>query len=376
MIFIFSISWLICLAYISWISLLFVSWIKPKNTNIKNDDNPIGISIVIAIRNESENLPLLLKSIAQLDYPHHLFELIFIDDHSEDNSKEIIKTFIKYHPQITLKLLALKDDVFGKKAALYEAYKKTNHDIIITTDGDVELPTKWLTITSKAFQNPKILMILGGVKVNYSSSFIGDFQALELLSLIASGAGASGLNQPIMSNGANISFRKNILTKINKNVLKPSIPSGDDMFLMLETKRRFGAKSIMFLKDSSHFIHTSPINHWNELINQRTRWVSKSRHYKDPFLIATSWIVFLQNLLLPVLAILSIPLPEVLQILWPIWLIKVLIDYVFLFNASKFTSQKYLMKNYFLMAFIYPFFISYTAIIGQFSSFNWKGRNY
>ncbi|MCK5776274.1 MAG: glycosyltransferase, partial [Bacteroidales bacterium] len=276
MIFLFFISWLICLAYLSWISLLFVSWLKPKDTHIKNNDKPIGISIVIAIRNESANLPLLLTSISQLDYPHHLFEVIFIDDHSEDNSKEIINTFIKDYTQITIKYLALGEDNFGKKTALYEAYKQTNNNIIITTDGDVELPIEWLTNTAKAFQDPNILMVLGGVKINHSASFIGDFQALELLSLIASGAGAARLKHPIMSNGANISFRKKILNQLNKDALRPNIPSGDDMFLMLETKRKFGAESIIFLKDISHFIHTSPITSWKELINQRTRWVSKS----------------------------------------------------------------------------------------------------
>lgn len=353
-----------------------MSWTKKPAPLLKNNNTAISISIVLAIRNESKNLPILLKSLILLDYPHHLFELIFVDDHSEDNSKEIIKEFIKDHPTITIKYHTLTNDRFGKKAALYHAYEQTNHDIIITTDGDVELPTKWLTNTFKAFQDPDILMVLGGVKVNKSANFIGDFQALELLSLIISGAGAARLNHPIMSNGANIAFRKDVLKLLNKNVLKENTPSGDDMFLMLETKKRFGGKSIMFLKDITHFVHTSPITDWKALINQRIRWVSKSNHYKDPFLITTSWIVFLQNFLLLILALLSIPFPDILQILWPIWLLKVIIDYIFLFKASQFTSQKYLMRNYFLMALIYPFFISYTAIIGQFSSFNWKGRHY
>ena len=48
-------------------------------------------SIVIPFRNEAENLPDLLKSIETLNYPKHLFEIIFVDDESEDNSVEIIQ---------------------------------------------------------------------------------------------------------------------------------------------------------------------------------------------------------------------------------------------------------------------------------------------
>jgi len=377
---IITISWLICFAYLSWISILFVSWMRKQNTkqNTKetNIDTPISFSIVVAIRNESENLHDLLKSIAQLKFPHHLFELILVDDHSKDNSKQIIEQFKIVNPHITIQYHALNTNETGKKSALYKGYKLCKNKIIITTDGDIEVPKNWLELSAKAFQSSEIMMVLGGVKINKPSNFIGHFQALELLSLIASGAGAAGLQHPIMSNGANISFRKDILEFIGYDHLKPNTPSGDDMFLMLEAKRKFGAKSIMFLKDSTHFVNTVAITNWNELINQRIRWVSKSAHYKNSFLIATSWIVFLQNLLLPILVVLSVFLPEILRILWPIWLLKVMIDYIFLFNASQFTSQKYLMKNYFLMALIYPFFISYTAIAGQFSTFKWKGRSY
>ena len=370
------ISWLICLAYQFWISMLFMSWVRKQTPVKKNNNASKSISLIIAIRNESENLPKLLKSIKQLDYPHHLFEVIFIDDHSEDNSNDIIEEFNKSCPSINIKYRMLEAAISGKKAALNQAYKQAENDLIVTTDGDTQLPKEWLKKTADIFQNTKTMMALGGIKINKSISFIGNFQALELLSLIASGAGAARLNHPIMSNGANIAFRKNILTIINNEALKPNIPSGDDMFLMLETKKKFGAKSIVFLKDIAHFVNTAPITNWKDLINQRIRWVSKSNHYKDPFLITTSWIVFLQNLLIALLVFISVFFPVIFQILGPIWLLKVILDYIFLYNASQFTSQKYLMKNYFLMALIYPFFISYTAIMGQFSSFKWKGRFY
>lgn len=366
---------MISLIYIIWIGRFFLSWRKKQEPLIKRG-NTTGFSIVIAIRNEEKNIKPLLESLSIQDYPISKFEIIIIDDHSTDKSKEIIESFKKEQPSLSIRYVPLEKGKQGKKAALYKAYQLAQNDMIITTDGDIKLPKKWLSLTDQAFTNSKIKMVLGGVKIKKTKHLIGNFQALELLSLIASGGAAAILHHPIMSNGANLAFRKNILKDFDFDRLQPQTSSGDDMFLMLETKKIFGAKSIKFLKNEEHFVQTDALSNWKSLINQRIRWVSKSNHYKDPFLLATSWVVFLQNLLLPILIGLSFLFPDLLQTLWPIWFLKVIIDYIFLFNACRFTSQNHLLKHYFLMAFIYPFFISYTAIMGQFSSFNWKGRQY
>ena len=47
-------------------------------------------SIIIPFRNEAENLPNLLKTIAELNYPSELFEIIFVNDASDDHSETII----------------------------------------------------------------------------------------------------------------------------------------------------------------------------------------------------------------------------------------------------------------------------------------------
>ena len=52
-------------------------------------------SVIIPFRNEAENLPNLLKTIAELNYPSELFEIIFVNDASEDNSEAIITSAIE-----------------------------------------------------------------------------------------------------------------------------------------------------------------------------------------------------------------------------------------------------------------------------------------
>ena len=50
-------------------------------------------SIIIPFRNEADNLPKLLDSIEKLNYSSNLFEIIFIDDDSTDNSYHIVQYF-------------------------------------------------------------------------------------------------------------------------------------------------------------------------------------------------------------------------------------------------------------------------------------------
>ena len=41
-------------------------------------------SIIVPFRNEAENLPVLLESLSKLNYPMELFEVILVDDESEE----------------------------------------------------------------------------------------------------------------------------------------------------------------------------------------------------------------------------------------------------------------------------------------------------
>ena len=354
---------------------LFCAWTRIHKTDeVKNND--LKFSLIIAIRNEGKNIKSLLESLYEQNYPKEQFEVIIIDDHSQDESQKVIASFIEDKPLLQIKYYKLEEGKTGKKSALQKAYSLAKNEIFVMTDGDIRVPKNWLKLIAEAFNKQEVKLVLGGVKIEGFNSFVSKFQGLEMLSLIASGAGAAELNQPIMSNGANMAFRKSILESIELDKIKPEIASGDDVFLMLETKRIFGANSIRFVKDAEHFVTTKPVRSWKELINQRKRWVSKSGHYSDRFLLMSSWIVLLQNLGLLVLLISAFFIPVLLKTLALVWLVKSTFDFIFLRNICRFTSQNYLLKYYPLMAIIYPFFISYTAIIGQFAHFSWKGRDY
>ena len=84
----------ITLVYLFLIGSLALGFDKVKEFYLEDISSNTLFSIIIPFRNEAKNLPSLLQSIRELQYPKELFEVIFVDDASTDNSLEIVNTFI------------------------------------------------------------------------------------------------------------------------------------------------------------------------------------------------------------------------------------------------------------------------------------------
>lgn len=367
------IIWTIGFSYIFLILRFHFSWMQMTEMVVKADQK-IRASIVVAIRNEAANILPLLKSIHNQTYQN--FEIIIVDDHSTDSSYQLVHDFQKKNPDLNLKLYQLSEPKSGKKEALNKAYSLAKGDIILCTDGDCVVSPEWVQIGLSAFENEKVKMVCGGVKLKKSSNLLQHFQAMELMSLIGSGGASIFMNQAMMSNGANLSFKKEILHDIDVSAFHPKTPSGDDIFLMQECKRKFDEESIVFLKNKAYWVETKAEEHWSDLMQQRLRWVSKSSFYKDSFLQLVSLLILLVNLFSILLLILSFIDAYWFSQLLYFWLLKMGADFLFLKTIAKDSNQSKLLKYFPIISLIYPFFISYTAIAGQFAHFKWKDRTY
>lgn len=333
------------------------------------------VSVIIAFRNEENHLPDLLKSLQVQTYPKNLIHYIFINDHSSDNSLAVLEQYAIENGDIKIEILNLAEKT-GKKEALQKAYQIVDTEIILSTDADCILPNKWIELSIKAFDEEGIQMVCGGVKTNTGENWLEQFQHVELMSLIGSGAAAIELGKPIMSNGANIAFRNQLVKELNFSILKSETPSGDDVFLLLEVLKKNGSQAIRFQFDAQHWVKTKTQQTFEQLVQQRIRWTSKSKIYSNPFLIFVSLLVLFANMSIPFLFLWSLFNLNILPSLILFWLLKLIIDYFFIRRVALLSNQQFGLTEYFNTALIYPFFISYIAIIGQFASFRWKDRVY
>jgi cellulose synthase/poly-beta-1,6-N-acetylglucosamine synthase-like glycosyltransferase len=322
--------------------------IEPNKTELPS----ISISVLIPCKNEQENIAKLITIVLQQTYQN--FELILINDHSIDSTREIIENIQKKYPNIQF-INALG---FGKKNALKEGILKAKGELIVTTDADCSPTFHWLeTIVSFQTQFPTDLLICP-VRLSNKGTFFSKIPALEFASLVGVAAGSAGAGMPVLCNGANLSFKKSVWLKCQLD-LHEEEQSGDDMFLLESVKKRKGI--IRFLKSESAFVKTKEADNLVEFIKQRRRWASKSTAYTDIEIILTAIIVFSINLLLILLIGFSIFEPKLWLVFFVVFGCKYLVDALFLHSIRTFFQLDRIWLYSLLLSLLYPFYIVYTA---------------
>jgi glycosyltransferase involved in cell wall biosynthesis len=94
------------------------------------------VSIVFAARNEAEKLPAALASMLALDYPG--YEVIAVDDRSNDATGEILDSFAQAHSQLkVIHITELPPGWLGKPHALQRGCEQADGSWIVFTDADV-----------------------------------------------------------------------------------------------------------------------------------------------------------------------------------------------------------------------------------------------
>lgn len=358
------------LIYSLLIMWFYFGWRKIKHYTPVSGPYP-SISIIVAARNEQKHTGRLIKQLLEQRYPKDKYEVIIVNDHSNDKTPFIVK---ENDPGERIKLIHLKEGVSGKKNAITTGIREASGTLIVTTDADCIPSNHWLEAIARAYACNKYKMIAGPVVVTNPKGFTGKFQAIELLSLVASGAGAISVNQPIMCNGANLAYEKAAFEQVAGFKGNEHIPGGDDIFLLEKFKRAFSGKAIAFLKEKEAIVLTEGVSGIREFIHQRIRWVSKSHAYRDPFMILTALIVLLLNTAILLAGIVGLFNPLFFYVFGILFLLKSFVDYILLWDISRFARQRHLMKWFPLMQLIYFPFISFIGLAGNMLAYRWKGR--
>lgn len=355
----------------SFVILAFTyGWFKLKTLQDNKLKNHIPVSIIIACRNEENNIPLIIDSLLNQTYPKNKTEIIFVDDHSEDKTIEIIEKFADKYKLI--KLFKLPQGKKGKKDALFYGIKKSNSEISVTTDADCTMHKDWLKTLLCYYLEYKPSILAGPVAFSDEQNLFQKFQSLEFLSLVGSGAGAIGIHHPIMNNGANLLFEKSIFFDSD---LQNNYASGDDIFLMLHTKKR-STKAIHFIKSKDAIVYTKGTKSIKEFLNQRIRWTSKSKAYRDLDVVFTALTVSLSNLILALSFISSFYHFHTFQQFITLFCIKSIFDLILLIPVTHFFHRTRLLWLFFPLQLIYPFYIVFTVFLGLLGNFQWKNRSF
>lgn len=324
--------------------------------------NIIKVSVLIAARNEENNIKKLLESIYNQSFSKELFEVIIVDDHSTDNTKNIINNFINENKELDIKLLDAEN--VGKKLAISQALHAASNELIIVTDADCVLNNLWIESIVGFYQDKKCRMILAPVLLSPAENFFEKMQVLEHLSLIGSTAGSASIGFPVMCNGANMAYERKAALEVEKYRKDFNIPSGDDMFLLEQMVKYYGHENVKFLLSKSAIVKTKTCKTLKDFFRQRRRWVSKTKSYTSWKVILTALVVLFFNLSIISLFVSAFFIPALWSIYILLTLLKFFIDFPLLKNITNFMNQSSLLKWTLPLEFIYPFYAVFTALSG------------
>jgi cellulose synthase/poly-beta-1,6-N-acetylglucosamine synthase-like glycosyltransferase len=336
------------------------------------------ISILIPARNEAEGIATCLDSILQNNYPKNLYEIIVIDDHSEDATPTIIQQKALAHPN--LRLLELKNYIQPnetqsfKKKAIETAIAQATGELIITTDADCWVQKNWLLLIASYYEKNNYKFIAAPVNFHQETNTLTRFQSLDFMGMMGVTGGGIAGKWNYLCNGANLAYEKAAFYEVGGFSGIDNLASGDDILLLHKMVKRF-PDGVGFLKNKAATVFTAAKPTLESFVSQRLRWATKNSGYTDIRVTATLGIVFIYSWLIVFFLVGSIWKKAFLWVALVLLGCKFMADAIFLYQMSNFFDRKDLMKGYLSAAFLH---LCYILGIGTASLFikkyEWKGR--
>ena len=347
-------------------------WHKLVNFHPNKSTPTTKVSIIVAARDEEQNITRTIEDLVAQRYPKHLTEIIFIDDHSTDRTAEIV---LSYADQ-GVKLIRLNEDRAlnsYKKKAIQTAIGTCSGDFIITTDADCRMGENWLATIVNYYEMQHYKMISSPVAYFEEKSFFERLQSLEFLYLIGLGASTIGNKQPSTCNGANLAYEKKTFYEVGGFQGIDDLASGDDELLLHKIAAKY-PDQIGFLKNRNAIVYTHAKENIYSFLQQRKRWASKSTRYKNKAIIVLGVFVWIFNLSILANFIAGLFIPELLIITCSQLIIKLVLESLFLWDVTGFARRRSLLLLTPILTVVHIFYMVYIGIAGNSGKYNWKGR--
>jgi cellulose synthase/poly-beta-1,6-N-acetylglucosamine synthase-like glycosyltransferase len=338
-------------------------------SNPRSDATPFS-SVIIAARNEEKNIEQCLRALIGQSYDPAKFEVIVVDDHSQDNTVQRANHLAESisNPRITV--VSLKDQS-GKPGAIAHGVSQSKGEVILCTDADCIVPKTWVELMVGCLA-PTVAFVAGPVLELPSSSLLSRLQAIEYLSLTTTAAGLIGFGNPIICSGASIAYRKSAFTFVN-GYGDRSASCDDETLMQRMVVRRAGR--VAFNSDASAIVSTKTPSSLSEFWRQRTRWATKKGRYEDSsvlvrlvLLYGFFFVLFAAGTIALVEPVLRLPVIGVL-------LLKGVAEFLVLSRGARLFRHSLPIGQFLIAELFHVPYIAAAGLIGQFSSLRWKDRN-
>jgi cellulose synthase/poly-beta-1,6-N-acetylglucosamine synthase-like glycosyltransferase len=330
-----------------------------------------SVSVIVPLRNEEEHATATLESLLQQDYPG-AWEIICVDDRSEDGTAEIIRGFCDRDPRFNLIRIPPGSPKIPspKKRALAAGFAAAKGEILLTTDADCMAPRGWIRSMAKRFRDD-IGIVQGPKKIRGDGSLLSRYQEHEVFGLVSIEAATFALGRPMIASAPSLAYRRELYEGVGGfQGLEDSV-SGDDDLLVRKMQKESKWK-VAYNPSPDACVTTSPATTWISMLTQRARWASNGAHYEEKGFVALLVCVYAFYwwlLLSPILALSG----------WAPWsafwipaAAKILLSGVFLTITSRRLGHRGLLRDLIWCELLHVPIVVVAVILGHLGLYRWK----
>lgn len=240
-----------------------------KKFNKCKDNQLKSISVIVAARNEENNIIACMESLNNLVYPEGKIEIIIVNDNSEDATGSFISSYVADKPKFkclnTGKQIA---HLKGKTNALANALEIATGEIILTTDADCVVSPLWAK-TLASYYDDDVAMVFGYTTQEAEDNFSG-MQMLDFIYLLTVAGGAMNFNVPLSCIGNNMSYRKSVYREVGGYENIPFSITED--FKLLKTVFNLKKYKVIYPLDKDALVTSKPCDTIKAVYWQKKRW--------------------------------------------------------------------------------------------------------
>ena len=270
MMFLLSSAVLLLYTVIFWMRFAFY-----RGNKNKPNESP-SVSVIIAARNEEDNLYNNIELILNQDYPE--FEVIVVNHQSVDNSKHILIALQKIYKHLrVIEIEKNRHLKVGKKLPITLGVKAAKYDHLLFTDADCKpVCNQWIRFMVENFSDKKAI-VLGYGPYKKQRGFLNTMIRFDTVQ-IAVNYFAFALNGlAYMGVGRNMAYKKQRFMEVGGFKSHYGIPSGDDDLFIRDAANR---KNVAIEIRPESYCFSEPKSTWTDWFKQKRRHYGTSNKYK------------------------------------------------------------------------------------------------
>lgn len=311
-------------------------------------NDPVKISIIVAAKNEADNLAKLISALKNFNYSKNDYETIIVDDNSDDDTFQIAEELISSLNNFSV-VCAKNKKYEGKRGVLDYGISLAKHPFILITDADCTPEKEWLLIASEKF-NCECDFIFGNAPFIQKGNIVNKVVCYENFKNSLLAISAANLGFAYTASARNFGFKKSAFEKISGYKNTTDTISGDDDLLLREAVKN-KLKVCTFMAQDS-FVYSETKDTFKDYLSQRARHTQSSFHYlfKQKMFLAL-WHLFNIAFILSTL-LMFINLFFILPFVF-----KLTFDLITVLTYQKKLGYKFKIAEVIYLQFLYEIFI-------------------